>query len=360
MKSLIKPPSLQPGDTIGLVSPSAPLAGLVPHRVRKAIATLKEMGFKVKIGKNALKITDYTAGSPKERAEDINSFLKDEEIKAIICFIGGNHSNQILKFIDFKLAKICPKIFIGYSDVTVLHFAFYTQSNLVTFYGPAALVQFAENPHIFSYTEEYFKKAVMATRPIGEIKPSSYWTDEILDWFKKEDLKRPRRLKRNKGWKWLKKGKAEGPILGGCISSMMHLRGTKYWPNFSNSILFWELPESSEDFTKGEKVENIDAYLTDLELSGIFKKIKGMIIGRFFGYSKQEAEKLVKIIKVRTADYKFPILINVDIGHTDPMITIPLGVKVKIDSLKNIFEIKESGVFSISPSNKINKNKIIV
>jgi len=341
---LIKPKKLEKGDTVGLVSPSAPLAGLVPHRTQKAVKMLEELGFKVKIGKNALKVRGYTAGSLKERAEDINTFFKNKEIKAIICFIGGNHSNQILKYLNFRLIKKHPKIFVGYSDATVLHFAFYTQCNLVTFYGPAALTQFAENPKILSYTEEYFKKALMETRPIGKIKPSSYWTDEILDWFKKEDLKRPRKMKKNKGWQWLKKGKAEGPILGGCITSMMHLRGTKYWPDFSGSIFFWEISESDADFTKGERVENMDSCLTDLELSGVFKKIKGMIIGRFFRYSKQEENEMIKIIKQRTADYNLPILINVDIGHTDPMITVPLSVRAKIDSSKNSFEIIENGV----------------
>ena len=151
-------------------------------------------------------------------------------------------------------------------------------------------------------------------------------------------------MKRNEDWQWLKKGKAEGPILGGCITSMMHLRGTKYWPDFNGSILFWETPESGDDFTKGEKVESIDSYLTDLELSGIFKNIKGMIVGRFFGYSEQEKKEAVKIIQERTSGYEFPILLNADVGHSDPMVTIPLGVKIKIDSSKNIFDIKEGGV----------------
>ncbi len=341
---LIKPPKLEIGDTIGLISPSAPLAGLVPHRAHKAIKTLESIGFKVKVGKNALKVAGYTAGYAKERAEDINSFFKDKEVKAIICFMGGNHSNQLLQYIDFDLVKKNPKIFVGYSDATVLHFAFYTQSNLVTFYGPAALTQFAENPRILKYTEEYFKKAVMDNKLVGKITPSSYWTDEILDWFEKADLKRPRKMRKNKGWKWLKKGKAEGPILGGCITSMMHLRGTKYWPDFKGSIFFWEIPESDCDFTKGEKIENVDSYLTDLELSGVFKNIKAMIVGRFFGYSEKERKQLVEIIKRRTAKYRFPVLMNVDIGHTDPIITVPLGMKCRIDSYQNLFEIKESGV----------------
>lgn len=343
MTKLLKPKHLQEGDIIGVINPSAPLAGLVPHRVKRGTQMLRELGFKVKVGKHALKTKGHTAGSPKERAEDINNFFKNEDIKAIFSFIGGNHSNQILKYLDFDLIKKSPKIFLGYSDISVLHFALYAQANLISFYGAAVLTQFAENPKIFSYTQEYFKKAVTAPRPIGKIEPSSHWTDEILDWFQKEDLKRPRKMKKNRGWQWLERGKAEGVILGGCITSMMHLRGTKYWPDFSKSILFWEIPESSDDFTKGELPENIDAYLTDLELSGVFDKIRGMIIGRPFGYTKKQTDQLIQIIKERTKDYGFPILFNVDIGHTDPMIAVPLGIKVRINSYKNLFEFIESG-----------------
>lgn len=344
MTQLIKPKYLQKGDTIGVVSPSAPLAGLVPHRVKKGIRMLEKLNFKVKLGKHALKVTGYTAGSSKERARDINNFFKDKNIKAIFSFTGGNHSNQILKYLDFDLIKKNPKIFLGYSDVTVLQFAFYTQANLVSFYGPAVLIQFAENPEIFSYTKEYFGKTLMSSEPIGQIKASLKWTDEILDFFKKEDLKRPRKMEKNKGWQWLKRGKSEGPILGGCITSMMHLRGTKYWPDFSGCILFWEIPESDGDFTKGKSPENIDACLVDLELSGLFDQIKGMIIGRPFGYTKEQLELLRRIICERIKGYHFPVLFGVDIGHTDPMITVPLGIKVKLDSAKNFFYFVESGV----------------
>ncbi len=344
MKKIIKPTHLQRGDVIGLISPSAPLAGLLPHRTQKGILMLEKLGYKVEIGKHSLKITNHTAGSGEERARDINSFFRNPKVKAIISFIGGNHSNQTLKYLDFGLIKNHPKILIGYSDVTVLELAILSQTGLVTFYGPSALNQFAENPKILSYTEAYFKKAVMNNRPIGKISPSLKWTDEILDWFKKDDQKRARKMKKNNGWQWLSGGKAEGPILGGCIASIMHLRGTKYWPNFSGSILFWETSESNENFTKGEKVENIDSYLSDLELSGVFNKINGMIIGRPFGYAKQQSEALIRIIKERTKDYDFPILYNVDFGHTDPMITIPIGVVGRINSHEDEFTILENGV----------------
>jgi muramoyltetrapeptide carboxypeptidase len=341
---MFKPNHLQRGDSIGAVSPSSPMAGLLPHRVEQGVKMLEKLGFVVKIGEHALSISQHTAGGPKERADDINSFFRDESINAIISFIGGNHSNQILEHLDFDLIMNNPKIFMGYLDTTVLHFALHTQSCLVSFYGPSVLTQFAENPRILPYTEEYLEKAIMSSKPIGKVNPSMKWTDEILDWFTKKDLERPRRMKKNVGWQWLRQGRAKGPIFGGCISSMMHLRGTEYWPNFSGNILFWEIPESDCNFSKGESPENIDTYLTNLDLSGTFSQISGMIVGRPFGYTKKETTQLVQLIKERTKKFDFPILFNVDIGHTDPMITVPLGTEAIVDSYKDLLEFNESGV----------------
>ena len=342
---MIKPKILKKGDTIGLVSPSSPLAGLVSHRVEKGIKALEEMGFKVKVGENALKITGHTAGSAQDRADDLNSMFKDPEISAIICMIGGFHANQIINYLDYKMMSKNPKIFMGFSDITVVHWAINTKSSLVTFYGPALMTQFGNSFEIDDYTVEYFKKAVMSSSPMGRIEPSKEWSDEFLNWFSKKDLERPKTKKINKGFIWLKSGKCEGELIGGCITSLLHLRGTEYWPDFNNKILFWELAESS-NMEKGEPISRIDAHLTDLKLSGVFDKISGMIIGRPYGYSEEEFEKLKEIILSNVGDYKFPVLYNIDIGHTDPIMTIPLGVKARLDSENNEFNIIESGVIS--------------
>lgn len=343
MEKLIKPKKLKTGDLVGIISPSAPLAGMLPQRVARGVKMLEFLGLKVKIGSSALKITGQTAGLAKERAKDINDFFADKKIKAIFTFIGGNHSKQTLPYLDFELIKNNPKIFIGYSDNTILEFSFYTQANLVSFYGPAILTQFAEHPQIYNYTKRYLKKALFEVCPIGKIFPSSEWTDQVLDWFKKSNSDKLRKMKKNEGWFWIKKGKAEGKILGGCISSMMSLKNTKFWPNFSDSFLFWEIPESELNFRKGESVENIKIYLNNLKTLGVFSQIKGMIVGRPFGYSRKDVMLLKRIIKDITKNYNFPVLFNVDIGHTDPMITVPQGIKIRIDSQRNLFEFIERG-----------------
>lgn len=340
---MIKSKILKRGDTIGLVSPSSALAGLLPHKVELGIKSLEKMGFKVKIGKNALKTTGYTAGTPRERAEDLNAMFKDPEVSAIMTMIGGFHANQMIGHLDYEMISKNPKIFIGFSDITVVHFALNTQASLVTFYGPALLTQFGGNFGVEDYMTEYMEKALMSPDPIGKVESSKEWTDEFLDWFAKKDLERPKIKKLNKGFIWLKNGKCEGELIGGCITSMLHLRGTKYWPDFKNKIFFWELAEGS-NMSKGESISRIDAHLTDLRLSGVFEQIAGMMIGRPYGYTDEEFEKLKDIILSNTESYDFPILYNIDIGHTDPIMTIPLGVKAKLNSDNNEFEITESGV----------------
>jgi muramoyltetrapeptide carboxypeptidase len=341
---MIKPHKLHPGDAICLLSPSSGLAGLLPHRVTKAKLALEALGLKVFFGKNALQNHGYVSATAGERADDINLAFQDPDIKAIMTLIGGNHSNQLLPLINFELIKDNPKVFIGYSDITVLHNAINTQSNLVTFYGPAGLTQMAENPAVLDYTLNSFRKTLFDESPVGQITPSSEWTDEVLDWFQKKDLSQHRKMKKNPGWTWIKEGSAEGVLTGGCLTSLMHVRGTKYWPDFNGKILLWEISERDGDFTRGESIANVDAYLTDLELSGVYGQISGMVIGRPFGYTDIETAELSTLLSEKFAGYGFPILFGIDSGHSDPMLTLPLGVRVRLDSDRNSFKIIENAV----------------
>jgi muramoyltetrapeptide carboxypeptidase len=200
------------------------------------------------------------------------------------------------------------------------------------------MTQFGEYPQPLEYTIKYFNKAVIEGN-IGKVEPSDEWTDEILNWFDKKDLERARKKEKNKGYEWLRDGSVKGKIIGGCLSSITHLLGTKYWPDHKDSILFIELPEGPE-FDKGTPLDVVDSLLADLELAGIFKEIKGLIVGRPFKYSKEDNKKFKELLLDNTSGCKFPILYGADIGHTDPQITIPLGLEVRINSKENLFEFK--------------------
>lgn len=333
---LTKPEKLKKGDTIGIISPSAGLVAIFPHRLDNAIKFLESEGYKVKEFSCTRKINEWESAPAKERAKDIMDAFTDPKIKAIICSIGGNTINKTLKYLDFEKIKENPKIFIGYSDISVLHYALNKKCQLSTFYGPCAMTQFGEYPKPFEYTLNYFNKALIEGK-IGTIKASEKWTDEVLDWGQKKDLERARELKENKGFEWLKEGESEGEIIGGCLPSISNLLGTEYWPDHNKKILFIEIPEAQQ-FDKGEPLAEVDALLCNLEIAGIFKQIKGLIIGRPFRYDDEEKEKFKEIILDNTKDYYFPILYGVDVGHTDPQITIPLGAKIKLDSKQNLFK----------------------
>ncbi len=236
---MIKPNPLRPGDTIALVSPSAGLAALVPHRLDRAVEYLTSSGYSVKEYPSTRAIHRWESAISEQRAADLMSAFEDEKISAIICTIGGNTASKTLDSLDYGSIRSHPKVFCGYSDISVLHYAIYAKSGLTTFYGPSAMVQFGEFPEPLEYTIAHFRKAIV-DRSIGSIRPSFHWTDDTRDWMRKADLEGPRSLKPNRGYEWLRPGRGQGPILGGCLSSIVNLLGTLTGLH-KGAILFLEL-----------------------------------------------------------------------------------------------------------------------
>jgi len=337
------PQRLSVGDKIGIISPSSGLAGVFTHRAENGRKMLERLGFKVVFAKGSLEVDGYVSASVEERVRDIHRMFSDKTISAIICSVGGDHSNQLLKYLDFELIKKNPKIFIGYSDITILHYAIAKKAMLRTYYGPCLITEFGEFPRILPYTLEYFRKAVMDEKPIGEIKASETWTDEILDWSKKLDLKRPRRLLKNPGYEWWGNGAVEASLFGGAIPSINHLAGTPYWVDPKDKVFFIDLPEGHQ-FGEPLPLSSVDSYLSDLDNLDFFKDIKGLIIGRPYRLKARDISALKSIIKKYTRGTTYPILFNANIGHASPIITIPLDSKIRLDSKKNLFELLEGGV----------------
>ena len=262
----------------------------------------------------------------------------DADVGAIIAAIGGDHSCHLLPYLDFDLIASHPKIFIGFSDITVLNIAIWSETGVVTFNGPALLTDFAEYPKIFDYTEKYFLKAVCEVKPVGRVDPSPWWTEEFLDWRDKQDLSRHRERRDSEGWTWLKPGVVEGPLVGGCLTSLQHLRGTRFWPCWDGVIMFIETSETKPD------PATVDGILMDYENMGVLERIAGLLVGRPMKYTDQEKAKLREVILERTRQYTFPIVTDLDFGHTSPQFTIPIGCRGRIDTQAKSFEIVESAV----------------
>lgn len=343
---MIKPQKLSLGDTVVLISPASGLAGVdvFRHRADNGKSCLEKMHFNVIEGAHA-RIPGERAGTGEERARDIQDGLNNPDVKAFISMIGGNHvCSEMLPHLDYDLIRKNPKIFMGYSDVTSLLLSIYAKTGLITFYGPAVMSQFGEYPAIMPYTKKWFEKVVMSSNPIGEIESSPKWTDETLDWGQKADLTRPRKMQPSNGWEWLQEGQASGKLIGGCIQVLTHLIDgySEYLPDFTDSLFFWESAE--KEVGVGHTPDEIITDLIKIKEFGILDKMSGMIVGRPYCYNaawnKELKQKIIEIIDDPTK----PILYDVEIGHTDPILTIPIGVEATVNSQSHPFSITQSAV----------------
>ena len=334
----MKPPRIQPGDTIGIVSPSWGGAGAFPHRLRNGVAYLESRGFKVELSRHALEQHGHVSDTAENRAADLHEMFERSDVSAIITAIGGDHSCHLLPHIDFDLIRDNPTIFMGYSDVTVLNVAIWKKCGLVTFNGPALITDFAEYPEPLAYTVESFARTVQKGGPVGHIAPSSEWTEETLDWREKLDLTRPRRLRESPGWNWLRPGVREGVLVGGCIESLQHLRGTPFWPELDGAILFLETSEEAPSPAR------VDGILMDYENMGVLSNLAGLLFGRPMDYSESDKEALRQVIMERTAGFEFPVISDMDFGHTAPQFILPIGCRARIDSEEESFSILDAAV----------------
>lgn len=306
-----KPKALKKGDTIGLISPASPTT---KENVEKAKEKIIEMGFKVKMGNSPYERYGYLSGSDEIRANDINEMFSDDEVDGIVCLRGGYGTPRILDLIDYDIVKDNPKVFVGYSDITALHIAFNQKSDLVTFHGPMVTSDMTSNFSDFS--SESFLKAIMNTEPIGKI--SNPKEAEIIT---------------------INGGIAEGSIIGGNLSLISDTIGTPYEIDVKGKILFIE--ETNED------PYNIDKMINHLRLAGIFEDAIGIVIGDFNNCEKGKHEENLTLEQIFVDLIKpsgKPIIYNLKSGHCKPMITLPFGVKARLDADKKELVILEDSV----------------
>src|SRR5690625_1584904 len=238
---LRKPKKLQPGDKIATVSPSSGAAGEPELRWRyeQGVKRLEEVfGLEVVAMPNSLKGVEYLYEHPEARAQDLMDAFKDESIKGIFATIGGDDSIRLLPHIDFNVIRKNPKIFLGYSDVTISHL-FCHKAGLSSFYGPAIMTDFAENVEMLPYTADMVSRTLFSNEVIGEIKPAEEWTSERLEWV--EENKNTRRImQKNMGYEILQgNGVVQGRLIGGCIEVLEFAKSTVLWPeetHWENSI----------------------------------------------------------------------------------------------------------------------------
>ena len=317
----MKPPRLNDGDTIGVIAPSYPVLPF-QKTYNQGIANLKAFGFKVKEGKT-VKLTQrgYMAGTGYQRAEDINNMFADQEVKAIVCAIGGQVAIKTLRYLDYDLIKANPKIFSGMSDITTFHAAFLAKTGLSGLHQTDVIFGFGadmESPEA-KYEMDLFFKVTKYPKPL-----------ELLPKFTK--------------WETWREGKSEGRLFGGNIPSLQTLLGTPYFPELNEKmVFFWECTT--------KPLDKIDQDLTQFREIGLFDKTVGMLIGKIrgedpnqLGKVKDMSSEVKEVILEITEEYDFPIIGNMDFGHFTPNMPLPMWLKASLDTEGERLSINESYV----------------
>jgi len=310
MDNVILPGKLQKGDIVGIVSPSNPVTEDLKPQFAEGVRFLESLGLEVYVGKNALRIDDYSAGTPEEKAEDINSMFADPRVKAIICSQGGANANSCLSFLDWNTIRTNPKIFLGISDITVLLNAIFHKTGLITFHGNDLMWGFGQE-HTRYDEQEFIKRLIKG---------------------------KTGKINKNSEWKTIREGTAEGRLIGGNIGSLMKAAGTEYFPNLNDKILFLEAHKIAP--------RDCDSIFHQLKQIGIFNQIKAAIIGYIYGMqtAKQPITQMEDILLKTTKEYDFPILKTNDFGHNCPNTVLPVGAKTKVDSTNKGIEILQKCV----------------
>jgi muramoyltetrapeptide carboxypeptidase LdcA involved in peptidoglycan recycling len=345
---MIKPPRLNPGDRLAAISLSWGGAAEHPHRYAAGKRELEaEFGVTVVETRHALRSPEWLRRNPEARAEDLMEAFADPAIAGIVSIIGGDDSIRLLPWIDPEVIRSHPKVFLGYSDSTVTHWACHA-AGLVTFYGPSIMSGFAENGGMLPYMVRSVRQTLFSAEPIGVVEPNrDGWTAEFLEWSDPANQDRKRALTPAGGPLFLQgEGVAEGRLFGGCLEVVEFLRGTPAWPDpgtWREAILFLETSEEAPP------PRTLERALRSYGAMGILEQISGILLGRPGGGVPQESfgeydRAILRVVAEEHGLTRLPIVTRMDFGHTDPMFVLPLGVRARIDCGSRRFEIVESGV----------------
>jgi muramoyltetrapeptide carboxypeptidase len=249
------------------------------------------MEFRVRIPEGLCAARGYLAGTDAHRAAVFERLFCDPGVDAVMAARGGYGSLRILPRLDFARLAAHPKVLIGFSDVTALLAAMSSRCGLVTFHGPmvTTLADASEK------TLRGLREAVASDRPL-ELTAETATA--------------------------LRPGVASGPVCGGNLNTLCHLLGTPFAPRFRGHIVFLE--------DRGEAPYRVDRMLMHMKTAGCFEGVKGLVLGSFADCGSPEEIKA--IVAEIFHGSPFPILAGMEAGHSDPNLTLPLGVRAQLDT----------------------------
>ena len=309
---MLKPKPLKKGDTIGLVGVSGALQN-PEERYPKMMEAIDALGYKVIVADSCREQYGYLSGSDASRARGLNQMFADDRVDAVVCMRGGYGVARMLDQVDYDIIRANPKIFLGYSDITALHTAIHEKVGMVTFHGPMPSTCWTK---FDDFTRESMLRALTSTEPLGELKNPEGMEPECVV-----------------------PGVCEGTLVGGNLSLIASACGTPYALDVEGKVLLLE--------DIGEKIYRLDSMLTQLRQAGMFEKCAGVVLGGFTDCTveyENYALVLEDIVRDIIVPAGKPVLANMSIGHMDTKITVPLGVRCRLDATNGVLEITESAL----------------
>jgi muramoyltetrapeptide carboxypeptidase len=291
----VKPPALQPGDTIGII---APASNIKRDLLESGCEALRRLGYKPFYFDSIFDQELYFAGSVERRARELEEMFQRPEVRAIICARGGYGANYLLDKIDLNTIKSHPKIFMGASDITTLLTFFADALGFVTFHGPMVTKSFSDPNGVDMRSWQN------ATRGAGD------WSFD---------------LGTESGVISLVDGAAQGVLYGGCLSILVSSLGTPYEIQTDGCILFME--------DVSEKPYQIDRMLMQLKLAGKLDKVRGIIFGEMLGcvQNANQGYTLQDVVKRIVSPLAVPVIYGLRSGHVSrENLTLPIGVRAEL------------------------------
>ncbi len=325
--SIVKPPKLKPGSTVGLIAPS----GVIDQAILDlCINNLQSLGFNVRPSKNILARWGGYAGTIEQRTSDFHEMFFDNQISAIWTARGGSGCAGLLPYLQYDRIRASPKILIGFSDITALHLALQARAGLVTFHGPGAGSTMAP----FSVT--HMRAALMESA-----------NERIIHLAPEHVARAP--TEPEFAYRSLSNGIAQGVLVGGNLSIVASLVGTPFLPELKNKLLFLEEVR--------EAPYRIDRLLNQLSQQSAsstannqptsFAGIAGAALGIFSRCNPPDSDPsltLTEVIDHHFSNQLAPAAYGFSFGHIAPQITVPLGINAQLDTNAKTITLLESAL----------------
>lgn len=290
------PPPLTPFSRVAVAAPAS--AVLDRADAEAGIAALRERGLSVETGRSLAPRLGYLSGTDAARADELNTLFARDDLDAIVCVRGGFGCLRILSDLDYDALAAHPKLIVGYSDITALHFATVAKAGVP---GLSAAMAAVDWPKLDAASEQQFWDVAGGAHPWKVTGPGG---EALVP---------------------MREGEAEGLLVGGNLSVITALLGTPYLPDLSGAILFLE--------DVGEAPYRIDGYLAQLRLTGVLDQLGGLVFGAFTDGDPPKNRPSLTLDEVLGHYAGFvdgPVARGLVYGHFPRKTPMPVGVTARL------------------------------